>query len=684
MVKAAKRSKPKAAAEPERDRAVEEWECSECAKLNAAEDPQCRNCPNKRWDLIGVERAIVECLLKTTEAKETWRGLRASGATDQIIHLEAVRALGSKDGHTVTTEGPACWVINNDVIGFWPDEAWPSKTRPPMVEKRFLEIVRDVFRIPQIGKSKDPDRGSLSLQDDEPSAYESEVSVEAIDSSPLNPRAEFDQAALQELADSLRNHGQLQNVVLWIKHDGRYELIGGERRWRAAKLAGLKTLRARILRIDETRAIELRGIENLVRVDLTAIETARWYQQLIDRCGYTQQALADRLGCTQGNISNRLRLLKLPEEWQQRVISQEITEAHARELVPWCDLPTVLDAVAERLKSEGETPTVKEWKELVESACEENSREATPGAHFHYCVETKRGANYFNGQVRMTAEEFEASKESLNIRDVPQSDWQGKVTYEPRAFNIELWQKMQAAAESRFKEQEASKVEKAEKAKPGVSAADRKKVAKAKQQQDRRIFVWRTRWYQTQLAERLAKSSDLSLLIRCALHFAVAGEYLDRQGELRGALEKFGGKPGGKRRKGYTSAEDVWKGLCSVPATKTTDLLRSLLVTWWQHDAEGYHTDVDPDDVADLAEELGVDLKKHWTVTSDFLELFTKDQLWALATEWGVTSNKAWIAAGKKEKRTEVIDALLKVDQALTGAKKRLPTPKCLLEAKGV
>lgn len=111
-------------------------------------------------------------------------------------------------------------------------------------------------------------------------------------------------------------------------------------------------------------------------------------------------------------------------------------------------------------------------------------------------------------------------------------------------------------------------------------------------------------------------------------------------------------------------------------------LVTSILSVWWHHDTEGWDSDVTAAEIEAFAVELGVVLKEEWRVDRGFLELFTKDQLLELAAEWGVTSHKVWIAA-RKDKRGELIDTLLAVDESLTGQKKRLPAPTCLLGAKG-
>lgn len=284
------------------------------------------------------------------------------------------------------------------------------------------------------------------------SAEESEqdVSVDLIDPSPLNPRVAFNADELETLAESLRNHGQLQNVLLWRKPGGRFELIAGERRWRAAKLAGLAALRAAVLDVDEPKAIELRGVENAQRVDLSAIELGRWYQQLIELCGYTQQALADRLKLSQPTIANRLRLLKLPDEWQRKVISREISESHARHLLPWCDLPAVLTRLAAELEKTP-APSLREWAEAIRQALYDFSRPTVLGEWFDRPV--CHGKEIRSAQAILTSREIDENAEGLDIRDMPAGPYQQASR---RAFNVARYDELHAAALRRHREVHAA------------------------------------------------------------------------------------------------------------------------------------------------------------------------------------------------------------------------------------
>src|SRR6185295_8662456 len=161
---------------------------------------------------------------------------------------------------------------------------------------------------------------------------QNEVEVELIDASPLQPRTFFDQSSLEQLAESIRTHGVVQPVVL-RRIDDRYQLVAGERRWRAAKLAGLNRIPAVVRDIDDDNLLEIALIENIQREDLNPIEEAQAYKKLIDAVGLTQESLAARVGRDRSYITNYLRLLRLPDDIQSLVAQGKLSTGHARTLL---------------------------------------------------------------------------------------------------------------------------------------------------------------------------------------------------------------------------------------------------------------------------------------------------------------------------------------------------------------
>ncbi|MGR6837271.1 ParB/RepB/Spo0J family partition protein [Syntrophomonas erecta] len=160
----------------------------------------------------------------------------------------------------------------------------------------------------------------------------SQLEIELITPRPEQPRITFNQESLEELAQSLREHGMLQPVLVRTTEDG-YELIAGERRWRAAQMAGMESIPAVIRDIDDREAAEIALIENLQRDDLNAIEEARAYRTIMDNYGYTQETLGVRVGKSRSHIANTLRILNLPDEIITMIEGGEIAAGHARPLL---------------------------------------------------------------------------------------------------------------------------------------------------------------------------------------------------------------------------------------------------------------------------------------------------------------------------------------------------------------
>ena len=166
-----------------------------------------------------------------------------------------------------------------------------------------------------------------------------QVHIEDIIPNRFQPRLNFDEEALQELAESIKEHGIIQPLVL-RKLGDKYEIIAGERRYKAATMAGLSTVPAVIANIDDNRAAEVAIVENVQRKNLTAIEEARSYKNLLDKGYLTQEGLAKKMGLSQPAIANKLRLLNLDDEVQQALLDEKISERHARTLLTIPDKET--------------------------------------------------------------------------------------------------------------------------------------------------------------------------------------------------------------------------------------------------------------------------------------------------------------------------------------------------------
>jgi len=171
-----------------------------------------------------------------------------------------------------------------------------------------------------------------------------EIDIDRVLPNSHQPRKNFDEEALNELANSIREHGVVQPVVVRPLEDGFFQLIAGERRWRAAQRAGLGRVPAVVREAGEHAALELALIENLQREDLNPIEEAQAYERLIVDFGMTQEEVAQRVGKNRATIANMLRLLRLPPEVQQWLRENRLTTGHAKALLSLNDLDAILDS----------------------------------------------------------------------------------------------------------------------------------------------------------------------------------------------------------------------------------------------------------------------------------------------------------------------------------------------------
>jgi ParB family chromosome partitioning protein len=160
-----------------------------------------------------------------------------------------------------------------------------------------------------------------------------QLPIELVHPNPNNPRHHFDDEMIEELAISIRAKGLLQPLMVRQREAGQYEIVAGERRWRAAQRAGIHEVPAIVRELSDGEALEIALIENIQRADLNPLEEAQGYQQLMSQFAYTQQQLADSLGKSRSHIANTLRLLNLPESVRAHIEAGRLTAGHARTLV---------------------------------------------------------------------------------------------------------------------------------------------------------------------------------------------------------------------------------------------------------------------------------------------------------------------------------------------------------------
>lgn len=209
----------------------------------------------------------------------------------------------------------------------------------------------------------------------------SEIEISKIYPNPDQPRRDFDESALEELATSIRAIGIIQPITLRQNGKDTYQIIAGERRFRASKLAGKETIPAYIRTAEDDNVMEMALIENIQREDLNSIEIALSYQKLIEQYGLTQEKLSERVGKNRSTITNFLRLLKLPAEIQIGLKNKQIDNGHARALLPLNDPELQLRVYEEILNQDY---SVRKVEELVKSVMAGNApnspSEKKPGA----------------------------------------------------------------------------------------------------------------------------------------------------------------------------------------------------------------------------------------------------------------------------------------------------------------
>ncbi|MBQ5623140.1 MAG: ParB/RepB/Spo0J family partition protein [Alistipes sp.] len=199
-----------------------------------------------------------------------------------------------------------------------------------------------------------------------------EIAISQIIPNPTQPRTNFDQEALEELADSIRQLGVIQPITLKKGEDGKYIIISGERRWRASQMVGLETLPAYIREADDENLHAMALVENIQRQDLNAIEIALGMRRLIEECGLTQEAMADKVGKKRSTITNYMRLLALPEQVQLALKEGLITMGHAKAIAS-IDESRQLWALKCCIKK---SLSVRQAEELARKLAQENTTES--------------------------------------------------------------------------------------------------------------------------------------------------------------------------------------------------------------------------------------------------------------------------------------------------------------------
>ena len=232
-----------------------------------------------------------------------------------------------------------------------------------------------------------------------------EIAIDQIEPNPDQPRSEFDPEAMQELANSIKTLGIIAPITLRQVSENRYQIIAGERRWRASQLAGLTRIPAYIRTVEDENVMEMALVENIQREDLNAIEIALAYQHLADTTGMTQAKISERVGKSRAAVTNYLRLLKLPAQVQMALKDKEIDMGHARALLS-LDSPTQQIKLFKEVQKQGYS--VRKVEEMVQLLKEGEDLQATKRAVGtsqlppEYAALRQRLADFFQTKVQMS------------------------------------------------------------------------------------------------------------------------------------------------------------------------------------------------------------------------------------------------------------------------------------------
>lgn len=272
--------------------------------------------------------------------------------------------------------------------------------------------------------------GALSDQTLQAATGIERIAIDKIEVNPKQPRRDFDEQALQELASSIKLHDVIQPITISRIDGKRFQLIAGERRWRASKLAGLKDIPAYVRQVNDQELLELALLENLQRENLNAIEIGLSYKRLMEECVLTQEEVADRMGKERSTVTNYIRLLKLPPDIQVAVRNGSLSMGHARALSGIENVEKQLFIFGEIIKNELSVRATEELVRNVNHIDKSNVKkpvknlapayqkiEDNLASHFATKVKLERGKNG-KGNIQIefySDEELDAILEKIDL-----------------------------------------------------------------------------------------------------------------------------------------------------------------------------------------------------------------------------------------------------------------------------
>ena len=243
-----------------------------------------------------------------------------------------------------------------------------------------------------------------------------EIPISMIEANPNQPRREFDETALQELAASIKEIGLVTPITLRQTPGGKYQIIAGERRWRASQMAGLTAIPAYIRTVEDDNAMEMALVENIQREDLNAIEIALAYQHLAETTGMTQEKISSRVGKSRTSITNYIRLLKLPAQIQMALKNKDIDMGHARSLLSIDSPSQQLKLFKEIQRNNYSVRKVEEMVQLIKNGKDMQQAKKTVGVTplpLEFSILRDRLSDLFHVKVQMTCSPQSKGKISI-------------------------------------------------------------------------------------------------------------------------------------------------------------------------------------------------------------------------------------------------------------------------------
>lgn len=249
-----------------------------------------------------------------------------------------------------------------------------------------------------------------------PNSIKNEIDINEIEVNPWNPRSHFDEEALNELAISIKQLGVIQPITLRKISENRYQIISGERRYRASKIAGLEKIPAYVRDAEDDTMLELALVENIQREDLDDIEVAISYQRLIDECHLTQEGMAERIGKKRSSIANHLRLLKLPAEIQLAIREKQITMGHAKAIISIEDKAVQMMIFEQILRHDYNVRKTEEVVRNLSEVSEKPKAKAQPSLSEEYEFLKLRLSEHFKTNIQFARTSSGAGKITIPFR----------------------------------------------------------------------------------------------------------------------------------------------------------------------------------------------------------------------------------------------------------------------------